>query len=224
MSRTPRCGEVDPVGLALGGLDGPERAATLAHLEQCSDCRREATRIAATVDVLLLAIPGTPPRDGFTEQVIDAVTAPASASQVDVGPSAPASSSPPLRRRLLLAAAAVVLVGAVVAGFALFRPTPSTIRTARMVDSQGVAMGTVKLAATPQTMTLALPNWYAPHGTTATYRVRVVPEQGPARRSGAIRLDAHGTWTGRLSVDPRIVTRVELTDLSGRVLCAARFG
>jgi predicted anti-sigma-YlaC factor YlaD len=56
--------------LALGLLDGSERARVLSHLENCETCRRLVDDLATTTGRLVAAAPGIDPPPGFDRQVL----------------------------------------------------------------------------------------------------------------------------------------------------------
>jgi hypothetical protein len=97
--------------LALGILDGRERAAALAHLEHCSACHRELLVMGDLADRLIELAPGAEPPPGFETRVLASLAAPRP------------SSRPSSRRRrtkiALMAAALAVVVG--VGGWAVGR-------------------------------------------------------------------------------------------------------
>jgi hypothetical protein len=61
--------------LALGALAGRERAAALAHLYQCRDCREEVHRLMVVGGLLLELIPPARPPAGFAVRVLDRLSA-----------------------------------------------------------------------------------------------------------------------------------------------------
>jgi hypothetical protein len=56
--------------LALGLLDGAERAAVLAHLDRCPACRRDVASLTELGEHLLLLAPRVPPPAGFESDVL----------------------------------------------------------------------------------------------------------------------------------------------------------
>jgi predicted anti-sigma-YlaC factor YlaD len=56
--------------LALDVLPGDRRAALLAHVEQCPNCRHLLDELSETADALLLAGPVTTPAAGFDDRVL----------------------------------------------------------------------------------------------------------------------------------------------------------
>jgi hypothetical protein len=94
-----RCRELAPE-LALGLLDGHERAEALAHLERCPPCRDEVAGLAGLHDRLRALVPPVEPPAGFEERVLRRI-----------GPVRPPRRLPGWGR----VAAAAALVGAVFA-------------------------------------------------------------------------------------------------------------
>jgi hypothetical protein len=223
MSDSLHRADTDLAELALGGLDGPSRAAVLAHLEQCESCRREATGFASTLDLLLLAVPEAPPAADLAARVDAAMHLGDDRGPLLLDGSAPRARGHRLRRRLLLGAAALVLVVAGVVGLVALWPSQQGVRTATMFDAFGTPMGRVELASDRATIVVSRPDGYAPLATTDTYRMRVVPRTGTVPVSGPLRFGTDDTWTGPLGVDPTDVARVDVVDPRGRVVCRARF-
>jgi hypothetical protein len=62
--------------LALGTIEGDERADALRHLTTCAECRRLVDQLSAVADELLLAAPVQEPPAGFESRVIDAIGPP----------------------------------------------------------------------------------------------------------------------------------------------------
>jgi hypothetical protein len=56
--------------LALGVLDGGQRAAALEHLGRCSACRAHLADLSRTADALLLTGPEAEPPEGFEDSVL----------------------------------------------------------------------------------------------------------------------------------------------------------
>jgi len=61
--------------LALDVLPGDQRAALLAHLEECAACRRLLDELSESADGLLLAAPEVVPPAGFEDRVLARVSA-----------------------------------------------------------------------------------------------------------------------------------------------------
>jgi hypothetical protein len=59
--------------VALGTIDGEERAEALRHLATCGDCRRLVDQLTSVADELLMIAPVQEPPVGFESRVIDAL-------------------------------------------------------------------------------------------------------------------------------------------------------
>jgi hypothetical protein len=59
--------------VALGTIDGEERAEALRHLATCGECRRLVDQLATVADELLMLAPVQEPPVGFESRVIDAL-------------------------------------------------------------------------------------------------------------------------------------------------------
>jgi Putative zinc-finger len=59
--------------IALGTIDGEERADALRHLATCADCRRLVDQFSQVADELLLLAPIQEPPAGFESRVIEAL-------------------------------------------------------------------------------------------------------------------------------------------------------
>jgi hypothetical protein len=59
--------------IALGTIDGEERAEALRHLATCGECRRLVDQLTTVADELLMLAPVQEPPVGFESRVIDAL-------------------------------------------------------------------------------------------------------------------------------------------------------
>lgn len=96
----PACDETHAAAaeLALGVLDGEERAQVLAHARGCPSCRAHLDELAVVAQEILTAVPAREPPPGFEGRVLDALL--------------PARPRARRRRRLLPAIAATALLAA----------------------------------------------------------------------------------------------------------------
>ena len=117
--------------LALGILDGADRARALTHMLSCAPCRAFVEQLATTADSLLLAGPEAEPPFGFEARTIARLR--------------PAAPGRPARWRRLTAVAAVVvaLAAAGIAGRASSPREP--LRSANLVAADGTRVGRVFL-------------------------------------------------------------------------------
>ena len=94
--------------IALGTIEGEERAEALRHLATCGDCRRLVDQLTAVADELLMIAPVEEPPVGFESRVIDALGFQRRAPRRRLGRRLLAWLGPPLAAA---AATAVALVG-----------------------------------------------------------------------------------------------------------------
>ena len=82
-SLTQECAAVedDLVELALGSLAGRQRAAALAHLDDCPRCWAEVEKLSAAADELLHLMPQVEPSVGFEARVFERFGVPARPSR-----------------------------------------------------------------------------------------------------------------------------------------------
>ncbi|MGW0286643.1 hypothetical protein ACWDXT_26500 [Streptomyces sp. NPDC003236] len=121
MSSEVTCGRLRELGaeLALGVLDGRERAAAVAHLDGCAECREYVEHLTLLGDRLIGLLPDREPPPGFETRVAHALTQDMRADERR--PPARASLREGLRgraRRTRLRLASVAVAFAVAFGFA----------------------------------------------------------------------------------------------------------
>jgi hypothetical protein len=128
-ARELTCADVEALGpeLAIGTLDGSERASALVHLETCPGCRRFVDELAAVADNILLLAPEAEPPIGFESRTAARIAAVAD-DVPDTRPApvplpVPLAPRPRARRRLVAVAAAAFIVGALGAGTAAWWAT-----------------------------------------------------------------------------------------------------
>jgi putative zinc finger protein len=89
--------------LALGILDGEQRAQALRHLAECPECRRAVEELTAVADELLMLAPEREPPAGFESRVLARLQPP------------PAATRPTRRLRRMLAPVAAAAAAAAIA-------------------------------------------------------------------------------------------------------------
>jgi len=237
--------------LALGVLTGRERAAAIAHLDQCDACRENVRQLTMTGEGLLQLLPTAEPPAGFETRVLERIgLAPAPAP-------APAPASAPARRagwfgrlfhagqqrgdgpgqprlarqvgwsRRVLAAAAVV-VAVVAGGLATWglglgasSPASTSLASATLLSSSQQTVGKVFLYQ-------GSPRWLymsvdMPSGD-GTVLCQVVSRDGHVTTVGSFRLaDGHGYWGSPATGAPGQLTSARLVTTSGTVLATASF-
>ncbi|MFF9197003.1 hypothetical protein ACF09L_17545 [Streptomyces sp. NPDC014779] len=93
----PDCGRLreGAAELALGILPARERAAAVAHLDRCPDCRAHVARLTAVGDGLLGLLPGTEPPAGFESRVLRTVAPPPETAGAAAPLADPVRAGPP---------------------------------------------------------------------------------------------------------------------------------
>jgi hypothetical protein len=232
-----RCSQMEDVApdVALGLLTGKDRAAALAHLEDCAACRAEVASLAGVADELLLTGPEATPPDGFERRVLDRLAAARAADAPPPSPGdgpafhsrrggrrRPGRDRPGLTPRAALAAAvaAAVLVAAVLLG--RDDPSPAVEERAEMTTGLGVVVGTatVRFGDRP-TVTVDVPGWGPTAPPGGTYWLAVDREDG-SRSMTHIGTET-AVWEVPLVGDADEVTAVSVLDGEGRVWCSAPF-
>lgn len=217
--------------IALGLLTGQERAAALAHLEECDACRAEVASLAVTADEILLAAPEAEPPPGFAEGVLARVAAERRAG--DELPVAPVRPPAARRRRwrrpaVLAAAAVLVLVAGIVA---LVRPDGGdpvpTVASAEMVTGRGDVVGEATVWGDRQaTVEVTVPGWQAIlERWDATQRVTywLAVETRDGERTMQVADPDIDEWTVRVEAPAAEVASVSVLDDAGRVWCSGSF-
>jgi len=214
--------------LALGHLTGADRAAVLAHLDECHACRAEIASLTTIGDAVLLLAPAARPDAGFDARVLDRI---ARAGGSDAGaPRARADVTPlprPRRARALVAAAAAMVVVVASALWAVRGSTPAEVAAA-MIDGRGATVGQVALIADQgTTVQLDLPGWErlaTSYGTPpdGEYHLEIRHDDG-SRQTVVVAAAPGGRWQVHTSTDRADIAGIAIADRDGRVWCEARF-
>ncbi|HWC12789.1 MAG TPA: zf-HC2 domain-containing protein [Acidimicrobiales bacterium] len=205
--------------LALGTVDGADRAAVLAHLARCTRCREVADQLAGVADGLLLLAPRAEPPPGFETRVLDRIGAPAGAER-------------PRRargraRRGMVGVAAVALVAALAGGGLALLADPDKaggdLHTALAVDDEGrwtcraVAYGT-----DPTWLFVALDRRDGAN-RSFTVEARRVGDATPISLGSLTLHDGHGSLATLLQVPAPELHSIRMLDDTGRVRYEAEF-
>jgi hypothetical protein len=235
--------------LALGVLTGRERAAALAHLDQCDACREHVRQLTMTGEGLLELLPTMEPPAGFESRVLEriglATPAPAPAparrpswigrlfhaGQQPGRPAAPApgpSRSRQLgwtRRTLAAAAVAVAVVAGGLAGWGLnagtSSPASSQLASATLLSTGHQTVGKAFLyQGSPRWLYMSVD---MPSGD-GTVLCQVVSQSGHVTTLGSFRLaDGHGYWGSPATGAPGQLTGARVVTTNGTVLATASF-
>jgi hypothetical protein len=202
----------DLSALAVGALDGRERARVLAHLKGCPGCSAELESLSDAVDALVEVAPEVAPPAGFTERTVAAM-----------GADRPRHRPTVVVRRVVAVAAGVVILGlGVGVGVAVTsshgtRPTPAAV-TGTLRSSSGPDGVVVVSADRGGLLVMSLD--HAP--TTGTVTCEVTLTDGTTRLVGAFPLAAgYGSWRVHLPVPPSSVRSVRVLDQQGVTVASA---
>ncbi|MGH9209545.1 MAG: hypothetical protein ACRD2C_02575 [Acidimicrobiales bacterium] len=229
------CGRLDEIvaELALGLLDGAERATALAHIERCGDCQAEVAALTAVGEQLLLLAPEVPPPAGFESRVLTRI-APAPEGLSPLGPSGAGQRRWLRSRTMLLAAAAVMIV--VTAVGAWLGPLSGSdgggdeaaAATADMLSPRGEVVGEATLRdGSPQVMEIDLRDWLdamEEHGGRLDdpWWLAVEGEDG-TRHMYPVTLSRASASEVSLRSGTDEVAAVALVDDDGQTWCSGRF-
>ena len=181
---------------ALGVISGNERAAVLAHLETCDECRAVVHDLNGVADELLLLAPQAEPSPGFEQRVVEGLR-------------------PRRRRRWPMVAGAAAAALLLIAGFALGRTHDdgTAVRELTMRTPAGKVVGEAYLHdGTPSWVFVTVPGWT---DGVHDYTLRI------ARADGATSdVAGGGSWGAVLPVDAAQVRTLSLVDADGKVWCS----
>jgi anti-sigma-K factor RskA len=238
--------------LALGVLTGRERAAAIAHLDQCDACRENVRQLTMTGEGLLELLPTREPPAGFESRVMERIGL-ATAAPAPAPAPAPVSSpgrvgrlfhlgqrrgsQPPApatrqrrqagwaRRSLAAAAVAVAVVAGGLGGWGLATGTSAPASaTLSSATLQSASQQTVGKVFLYQ----GSPRWLymsvdLPSGD-GTVLCQVVSQDGQVTTVGSFQLaDGHGYWGSPATSAPGQLTSARLVTTNGTVLATATF-
>jgi hypothetical protein len=196
--------------LALGTLDGGERAELLRHMSICPACRDETARLVETAEAIgLLAVPVLP-SVGFEDRVLAAM---------GIGPIPTIS-----RRRRWLTRSAAVLVAAVIGailalgGVALFANDEPSVASAKMIGTGGLVVGTAYVSPGDPAVVLVKVDY--PY-TGDVFRLEAVHAGGHVDTLGNLAVASSGGWRWSGLAPGAKVESLRVVDASGYVTCEA---
>jgi predicted anti-sigma-YlaC factor YlaD len=200
--------------LALGILDGSERAEVLGHLTTCARCQRYVSELAGVADGLARLAPEAEPPVGFGRRV-DAELRGGRRRAVRRWVTTVAVTA------AAAAILAVVIVRVVEAGSPTRPVAAPTLRSAAMIGSTGVRVGDVASSNTNPSSLVVTVDYAVPDGT---YQLEL--RTGGGRHGiGAITITAgRGRWIGAASVSGTDPVTIALVNQGGGVVCQASLG
>ncbi|HEX2192938.1 MAG TPA: zf-HC2 domain-containing protein [Acidimicrobiales bacterium] len=232
--------------LALGTLDGEERAAVLSHVAACASCRELADRLAGVADGLLILAPPAEPPAGFESRVLERIDTHSAAqppSPLTRGPLRSGHAGRPLRSghagrplrsghasrpgRGLLGVAAVALVAALAgAGLALLagpERAAGNVHTALAEDDKGRwTCRAVAYGSDPAWLFVALDRRDGAN-RSFTVEARRVGDAAPISLGKLTLHDGHGSLATLLQVPAPELHSIRMLDETGEVRYEAEF-
>ena len=207
--------------LALGGLDGAERAEVLLHVHGCARCQGVLDDFSGVADLLTLGAPEAEPPPGFDRRVLAAMAG------------GRARDWRSMRRRALaiggVAAAAAILSVAVVRIVDAGRATDRTggqasapaLQTAPMIGGGGLTVGRVVVSSNRPASVVVTVDYALPDGA---YVLQLQTATGTVSQAvGAITVtNGAGTWKGTVAVPRAIPTVLAMVDATGMRVCEAQ--
>jgi Putative zinc-finger len=198
--------------LALGTLDGADRAEVLLHVATCAPCQRYVSELAGVADGLTRLAPEVEPPAGFAVRVDATIRGTRRRS----------------RRRwvatiAVTAAAAAILAVTVVRVVDASRSTHTVaapaLRSAVMVGGDGVRVGHVTVSGTSPAGVAVNVDYAVPDGS---YALQVREPGGLVRSIGSITIaGGRGQWTGTTGLPPHANVTVDLVATNGTIVCRA---
>jgi len=197
--------------LALGLLDGKERADALDHVHQCPSCQAEVADLAGVADLLAQLAPEAEPPPGFGPRLVAAM-----------------GHDRRVRRRWIaalaaVAAAAVIVAVVVVRVVDANRPPQEVaapqLRSAPMRGADGTRVGRVVTTAGSPASAAVTVDYAVPDGD---YRILVAWGDNITTEVGAMLVhDGRGSWTGPVATTEGDAT-LQMVDARGVVVCQAK--
>ena len=217
--------------LAIGVLDGRERAAVLDHVADCASCSAELEQLTAVVDSLVHVAPEVEPPIGFETRVLNRLQVPPPIPTIH--PSIPTIHRG-WRRSLLVSAAAAVVALAFGIGWVVHSASGSRVvnaigspkgyvAEATLVTPGGQSTGNVSVypgyAGSPSWlfMTVTTPSW------TGSARCAITSTDGTTHTIGSFSIVAghQASWGAPIPVAAKSVQKAELIAPDGHVLASA---
>jgi hypothetical protein len=200
----------DLAALAIGALNGRDRALVLTHLEGCPGCSAELEAMSDAVDALVEVAPEASPPAGFADRTVAAMRA-----------DRPLPHRPNIARRAVAVAAGVVALGMGIGVGAVV--TSSHGSNAAVTGTLHSAAGPdgVVVVSSDQGGLLVMSLNDAPTSGTVTCEVTLT--DGTTRVVGAFPLaEGYGSWRVHLPVPPSSVRSVRVVDDQGVTVASAQ--
>jgi hypothetical protein len=197
--------------LALGTLDGAERAELLLHLAGCPRCQEHVNELAGVADGLTRLAPEVEPPLGFSRRVDAAIRGGRRRGVRRWGTVAVAAAA--------AAIIAVVAVRVIDAGRPATPIAAPTLHTVAMIGANNVRVGRVAVSGTSPASLAVNVDYSIPDGT---YTLELNQPGGTDHRVGTITVTGgHGQWTGTTALAHRDDLTLDMVATGNVVVCRA---
>jgi hypothetical protein len=194
---------------ALDLLDGAERAAVVAHLDECASCRAAVVELLDVADLTLLLTPDDQPPLGFEDRVMASLK--------------PSQATSPVGRWLVAAAIVIVVtLGAVATGLVVASHHSVSIpsEVAVVHTASGSDLGRVVVTGGEQPWLFMSLN----DQSQGAYACQLVKADGTTVDLGEFDGDiSRSDWSGKVPVPRDQIAGVRVTDAAGQTLGTATF-
>jgi hypothetical protein len=197
--------------LALGILDGAERAELLLHVAGCPRCQTYVSELSGVADGLARLAPEVEPPAGFSRRVDAAIRGGRRRRLRRWGTAAMAAAA--------AAILAIVVVRVVDTGSSSSPVAAPAIRTVAMIGANNIHVGRVAVSGSAPASLAVNVDYSLPDGT---YRLELDAPGGADRHVGSITVTGgHGQWTGRASLPTQAGATLDMVSTGGTVVCQA---
>jgi hypothetical protein len=210
--------------VALGTIDGEERAEALRHLATCGECRRLVDQLTTVADELLMLAPVQEPPVGFESRVIDALGFQRRAPRRRLGSRLLMWLGPPVATAAVTAVALVGVyhddrVTAERYRTTLEQANGKSFQAAPLRDGTGAQAGVAfGYQGSPSWMLVTVDAGHRDQVASA----ELVTRDQRTIRLGRFELGPDGSWGGAIPVDVYDVSAIRLLgDRPGQVLEAS---
>ena len=198
--------------LALGILDGAERAEVLLHVAGCPACQAYVSDLAVVADGLASLAPEVEPPFGFSRRVDAAIRGPRRHLHRRVVTGVAAA--------MAAAAIAVAALTGVVGGGSSTPVAAPTLRTVSMIGDGGARVGRVAVAGATRASLAVTVDYAVPDGT---YALQLTAPDGSSTRVGWITISGgRGQWVGTTTLPHQDDVNLQLVAATGTVVCHAQ--
>jgi Putative zinc-finger len=197
--------------LALGILDGAERAELLLHLAGCPRCQDHVNELAGIADGLTRLAPEVEPPFGFSRRIDTAIRGGRRRRIRRWGTVAVTAAA--------AAIIAVVAVRVIDAGRSAPPVAAPALRTVAMVGANNVRVGRVAVSGTSPASLAVNIDYSLPDGT---YTLELDHPGGSDHRIGTVTvLGGHGQWNGTAPLPRRGDVTLDMISAGQVVVCQA---